>query len=200
MAGWSWWHPQGRNVSRGPARHARVAAEATPATSCTKLSGDRALQRGQRSGDLVVRYATGPDTSEYARLTPRAPVDPITRPRKMRRDHRRSGVRRSTTLRRRQRGQARSACATLVSDGESAPRRPREGSSRECAETPSSLAARSSGSRSREIEPGRPRSQDRGRTRPTSSPLSERDLGMATLHHLACSQSCPRCLPICGWD
>ncbi len=57
------------------------------------------------------------------------------------------------------------------------PRRPREGSLRECAETPSSSAARSSGSPSCEIEPDRPRSQERGRTRPNSLAAERRRLG-----------------------
>lgn len=65
---------------------------------------------------------------------------------------------------------------------ERAPRRSREGSSREGAETPSTSAARSSGSQSREIEPDRPRSTIEGGPAQTFLRISETTLGMAKLH------------------
>jgi hypothetical protein len=187
VAGWSWWHPLER--SSAPRRRAETKWRT------------RAVRAGCRRGDachIVHKAKRGIGLSTAARGAAawrrarhragherrgdvaRVPAGPITRSREMTR--RRSSARRSSRLRRRRRGEGRSARAKLASEGESVPRRPREGSLRERAETPSFSAARSSGSQRREIEPDRPRSQDRGRTAQTFLPPSEVDLGMATLH------------------
>lgn len=56
----------------------------------------------------------------------RAPAGPIARTPEVTRDRRRSGAQRAKALRRRRRGEDGAAGATLVVEGESVPRRPRE--------------------------------------------------------------------------